>query len=255
MYNNNNRGGNLYQNQNPNYRQNIYQNFNRPQSNYQNNYNPGNYNQNNNYQNNNYQNYNNNQNQNPNNGPQIFISGKIGRLLISSETLEQFSNSLKSAEWTTNPNYLQAKNVEVKMKSNSLQGQMQSEIRIPRNRFNEYGLQANFNVGEFFNYINLVKEENKRFNDKIENEKNDFVRNNFPNEKPDIRMDDLYVKIGQNRKDVLMKDSYLYGKLERIFPYIKPYEAPKNADMGAPGGAMFNKDDKDEKIFTNTPGF
>ena len=67
----------------------------------------------------NQQNYNqgNNYNQNQNNvGPMPFISGHIGCLLISSEDIDTFSKSLRTTEWTNNPNYLQAKNIDVKMK-------------------------------------------------------------------------------------------------------------------------------------------
>ena len=266
-YNNNNRGG-IYGNQNNNIYglqgQNMYQNqnFNRSQGNYQNNYNPGgNYNQNNNYQQQNY----NNQNQ-QNNGPIPFISGKMGRILISSETLETFSKSLRSAEWTNNSSYMQAKNIEVKMKSSS-QNQSQNNINIPKNRFNEYRLNSNFNFNNFTNFLKEVKESNQKIKEKVQNEKNNFMRNNFPNERDDLSMNNLYVKIGQNRKDVVMKDSSLYRKVERLLPLLKAVEVPKNLDednkkpsndnnMGAPSGPLSNDD---KKIFTNdgnvTPGF
>ena len=266
-YNNNNPGG-IYGNRNNNLYgqqgQNIYsnQNYNHPQGNYQNNYNPGgNFNQNNNYQQQNY----NNQNQQQNNGPIPFISGKIGRILISSETLETFSKSLRSAEWTNNSSYMQAKNIEVKMKTNS-QNQSQNNINVPKNRFNEYGLNSNFNLNNFTNFLKEVNESNRKIKEKVENENNNFIRNNFPNERNDLSMNNLYVKIGQNRKDVLMKDSTLYRKVERLLPLLKPVEIPKNLDednkkpindnnMGAPSGPL----NDDKKIFSNagnvTPGF
>ena len=269
-YNNNNRGG-IYGNQNNMYGQqgqNIYnQNYNRPQGNYQNNnYNSGNYipnqNQNNNYQQN--LNYNNNQNQ-QNNGPKPFISAYMGRILISSETLDTFSKSLKSAEWTNNANYMQAKNIDVKMKL-SLKGQLKNDIYIPKNRFNDYMLNSNFNMNYFVNFIKEVNGSNLKQKEKVENEKNNFIRNNFPTENRDINMNKLYAKIGQNRKDVLMKDSSLYGKVERILPLIKPFEVPrdleeekKNDNMCAPLGPLSDKIKSNDKgkVFTNTgtPGF
>ena len=254
FYNNNNRG--IYGNPNNIYGQqgqNIYSNnnYNRPQGNYNNNYNPGNYNQNQNNNYNNYQQQNYNQNQ-QNSQIKPFISGYMGRILISSETLDQFSKSLKSAEWTNNPNYLQARNIQVKMKL-STQGQNRSDINIPRNRFNEYGINSNFNINEFTSFFNNANESIKRQKEQNENEKINFIRNNFPSEKCDLNMNNLYVKIGQSRKDVLMKDSSLFQKVERLLPRIKPFEAPKNLEYE-------KKESKNsEKIFTNngsggTPG-
>ena len=254
FYNNNNRG--IYGNANNIYGQqgqNIYSNnnYNRPQGNYNNNYNPGNYNQNQNNNYNNYQQQNYNQNQ-QNSQIKPFISGYMGRILISSETLDQFSKSLKSAEWTNNPNYLQARNIQVKMKL-STQGQNRRDINIPRNRFNEYGINSNFNINEFTSFLNNANETIKRQKEQNENEKINFIRNNFPSEKCDLNMNSLYVKIGQSRKDVLMKDSSLFQKVERLLPRIKPFEAPKNLEYE-------KKESKNsEKIFTNnasgdTPG-
>ena len=210
IYGNNQRMyGNQYQ---PN--QNIYQgpSYIPPSGpNARNIYNPGNYQPNNQNQ---------NQNQN-NNGPKIFISGTIGRLTISSEDLETFSKSLKSAEWTTNANYLQAKNIDVKMKM-SLQGQLQSNIDKPRNRFNDFNINSNFNYDEYQNFIKTVENQNKKIKDDIYKEKNEFLRVNFPNEKQDISNDDIYKKIRENKKAVVEKDSNLYGKVERLIPLLKP---------------------------------
>ena len=64
-----------------------------------------------------------------------FINGRIGRLLISYEDIDTFSKSLRTKDWTNNPNYLQAKNIDVKMKI-SLKGQLQYDVNSPiRNRF------------------------------------------------------------------------------------------------------------------------
>ena len=209
IYGNNQRMyGNQYQ---PN--QNIYQgpSYIPPSGpNARNIYKPGNYQPNNQNQ---------NQNQN-NNGPKIFISGTIGRLTISSEDLETFSKSLKSAEWTTNANYLQAKNIDVKMKM-SLQGQLQSNIDKPRNRFNDFNINSNFNYDEYQNFIKTVENQNKKIKDEIYKEKNEFLRVNFPNEKPDVSNDDIYKKIRENKKAVVEKDSNLYGKVERLIPLLK----------------------------------
>ena len=256
FYNNNNQGS-FYNNQNNNmYRpgQNFYSNnnYNRPQGNY-------NQNQNQNQFNNNYQGqiYN-NQNQ-QNNGPKPFISAYMGRILIKSETLETFSKNLKSTEWTTNPNYLQAKDIDIKTKLN-LKGQLQSDINIPPNRFNDYNLgsNSNFNNINFITYIKEINENNNKQKKQIEEEKNNFMRNNFPNEDYNMRLKDLYIKIGLNRKDVIKKDYSLYGKVEKLIPLLKPIEVPKNwgkkEDMGAPSGPKVGSQNSG-KIYSNTPGF
>jgi len=257
-YNNNNRG--IYGGQNNMYGQqapNMYSNSNnymRPQGNFYNNYNQGNYNQNN-YQNQNQihnQNFN-NQNQ-QNNGPKPFISGYMGRILISAQDLETFQKSLKSAEWTQNKNYLKANNINIKLRTNNLQGQLQSEISIPRNRFNNYGgINSNFNEEDLINFIKEVNNYNQKQKEQIANEKNNFIRNNFPNERPDLNMNYLFEKIGENRKDVLMKDSSLYGKVERLLPLLKNEDAPKSAgnyDIKRSGIFDYEKKE-DKKLFTN----
>lgn len=264
-YNNNNRGS-IYSIPNNFYGQrgqNSYNNnnYNRPHGSFHNNYNKGNYNYNQNI-NNSYQqhNYNNQNQQNNNIGPRPFISAYMGRILISSETLQTFGRNLKTVEWTNNQNYLQAKNINVKIKMN-LQGQLQNNINIPKNRFNNYNLnyKSNLNMNNFINFIKEVNDNNNKKKEQIENEKKNFMRQNFPNEKSDLKMDDLYIKIGQNRKDVIKKDFSLYGKVEKLLPLIKPIEVPKHFDikesnLGAPSGPNFISANNDGKIFTNTPG-
>ena len=262
-YNNNNRGRiySIPNNLNGQRGQNSYlnnNNYNRPHGSFHNNYNKGNFNYNQNI-NNNYQQQNyNNQNQQNNNDPRPFISAYMGRILISSDTLQSFGNNLKKVEWTNNQNYLQAKNINVKIKM-SLQGQLQSDINIPKNRFNNYNLNSNsnFNMNNFINFIKEVNDNNNKKREQIENEKNNFMRQNFPNEKPDLKMDDLYIKIGQNRKDVIKNDSSLYRKVEKLLPLLKPIEVPedfdiKESNLGAPSGPNFISGNDDGKIFTNT---
>ena len=233
MYPNNNRGG-FYGNQNNSsnniYRpqnQNIYQNMNMnnykpPQGPYQNNYNQNNYNQNNFY-NQQQQNYGNQNQQNQNAGPKPFISGFIGRCKISSEDVQTFSKSIKEVEWTTNVNYLQAQNVPVRTKIIS-QGENRNDVFIPRHRFNDYYLNSNFNPNEIIAFVSEVNDTNRKVKEQGDKEKSDFLKNNFPSESADIGINDLYKKIGENRKDVIAKDCNLNGKVERLLPLIKKYE-------------------------------
>ena len=117
-------------------------------------------------------------------------------------------------------------------------------------------------MNNFINYLKEINENNIKRKQQIENE-NNFMKNNFPNEKYDLNMNDLYIKIGQNRKDVIIKNSFLYSKVERILPLLKSVEVPKDFgkkedNIGAPSGPQFfNQDSGNDagKIFTNRPGF
>ena len=245
MYNNNNRGG-FYGNQqnssNNIYRppgQNIYQqmnmnnNYKPPQGPYQNNYNQGNYNNNFYNQQQNYgnqqQNYGNqqqnygNQQQNQNTGPKPFISGFIGRTKISSEDLQTFSKSIKEVEWTTNVNYMQAQNIPVRHKLAG-QGDNRNDVYIPRHRFNDYYINSNFNPNEIIAFISEVSDKNKRVKEKVNKEKNDFLKENLPTESADLGLNDIYKKIGEKRKDILAKDTNLFQRVENLLPLIKKAE-------------------------------
>ena len=175
---------------------------------------------------------------------------------ISAEDLETFSKSLKSAEWTNNANYLQAKNIDVKMKF-SLCGQIKSDINVPKNRFNDYYLNSNLKYNDYLNYIKNVEEENKRKKEENEKEKNEFLRDNFPNEKPNISNSELYKKIGEKKKEILEKDSNLYRKVDRLIPLLKTGN-PKEESNQNSGIYDFTKANSG-KLFTNdgnsgTPG-
>ena len=233
MYNNNNRGG-FYGNQNNNniYRppgQNIYQqmniNYKPPQAPYQNNYNPNNnYNQNQNIYNQQQQQQNyQNQQQSQNQGPLAFIEGYIGRCKISSEDLQTFSKSIKEVEWTSNANYMQANNIPIRHKLMG-QGDNRNDVYQPMNRFNNYYENFNFNTNEITAFISEVTEKNRKFKEELDNEKSNFMKNNFPNENADLGLNELYPKIEEKRNDILKKDSTLYGKVERLLPLIKKAE-------------------------------
>ena len=266
-YNNNNRPGMYGNPQNyygqPNNNMYPHMNYNRPQGNYQNNnYNmPYQYNQNKNPQPQ-QQNYNNMNQQN--NGPKPFISGNMGRILISSETLESFQKSLKTTEWTNNQNYLQAKNINVRMKL-SLSGKIQTDnnnISL-RNRFSNIGFRSNFNYKNFCDFITKTLDYKKRQEEQKVNDKNNFIKNNFPNEKSDIKVNDLFMKIGEKRKDILMKDSSLYPKVEKLIPLLKVVERPKENNCDGDfsifnNNTNNNNNNNEKKLFSNsdngTPG-
>ena len=136
----------------------------------------------------------------------------------------------------------------------SLQGQLQSEIAVPKNRFNEYALNSNFNLNEFQNFIKSVEDENIRKKDEAEKEKTEFLRVNFPNESPSISNSDLYKKIGENKREVIIKDRNLYGKVERLLPLIKSPSSVNEPPKQGSGIYDFTNANNDGKIYTNTPG-
>ena len=73
-------------------------------------------------------------------------------------------------------------------------------------------------------FIAQVSEKNNKFKEEINSEKSNFMKNNFPSENADLALNDLYQKIEEKRKDILIKDSNLYQKVERLLPLIKKVE-------------------------------
>ena len=106
-------------------------------------------------------------------------------------------------------NYLQAQNVPVRTKIIS-QGENRNDVFIPRHRFNDYYLNSNFNPNEIIAFVSEVNDTNRKAKEQGDKEKSDFLKNNFPSESADIGINDLYKKIGENRKDVIAKDSNLF---------------------------------------------
>ena len=216
-----------------NYQGNFYQNQGmRPNNNYlNNNQNSNFYNQQNNTQN--------NQNNYNKNDPNVFISGRIGRILISSEDLNTFSNSIKTVEWTKNQYYLQAKNIEVAPTFSKNSNNENNNFNIPKSNLDEYIINSNSTENDFQNYIREIQDRKNKQNDEIQNEKNEFLKVNFPNEYPGMSVEEIYGKIGGNIKEVVSKDQNLNSMVERYLPYIRP----SNNIMG--GG---------NKNYVNTPG-
>ena len=63
----------------------------------------------------------------------------------------------------------------------------------------------------------------------------------------------VWLKIGENKREVIIKDSNLYGKVERLLPLIKSSssnEPPKQSS----GIYDFTSANNEGKIYTNTPG-
>ena len=233
-YNQNNPPSIYNQNQNQNQNKTNYNQCGNPPSIYNQNQNQNqnktNYNQTNppNIYNNN---QNKNQNQNQNFGPSAFISGRIGKMQISSEDKDSFTKSLQSAEWTRNQNYIQTKNMKVNMKI-GFQTQLKSEIKQPTCRFDQYFYNPTFNENECQDFINNTQNENKNKIEEFKKEKEEFIKVHFPNENVDMPETELYKKIGENKKDILMKDSKVYQKVERFLDLNEPPAAPPRQNSG-----------------------
>ena len=95
--------------------------------------------------------------------------------------LQTFSKSIKEVEWTTNVNYLQAKNIPVRSKI-SAQGENRNDVYIPRHRFNDYYFNSNFNPREILDLIQEATNNNRKIKDQTIKEKTDF----FFNDKIDL---------------------------------------------------------------------
>ena len=133
----------------------------------------------------------------------------------------------------------------------SLKGQLQYDVNSPpRSRFNEYITNSNFNFDEFQNFLKSVEEENKTKKENTEKERNEFLRVNFPNEKTDISNEDLYKKIGENKKGIVEKDTKLYGKVERLLmPSLQPIGPPPIQSSGI---YDFTRSNTEGKVFSNS---
>ena len=65
------------------------------------------------------------------------------------------------------------------------QGENRNDVFIPRHRFNDYYLNSNFKPNEIIAFITEVTDTNKRTKEQYDKEKNDFLKNNFPDENAD----------------------------------------------------------------------
>ena len=226
LYGQQNYGGN-------NYQSNFYQNQGmRPNNNYLNN------NQNSNFYNQNQSN--NSQNNYNQNDPNVFISGRIGRILISSEDLATFSNSIKTVEWTKNQYYLQAKNIEVAPTFSKNSNNDNNNFSVPKSNLDEYLINGNTTENEFKTYLAEIEMRKKKQNEEIDKEKSEFIKVNFPNENPYMNVEEIYGKIGGNIQGVVSKDKNLNSMVERYLPYIRP-----SSNIMGGGG---------DKNYVNTPG-
>ena len=158
-------------------------------------------------------NYNNNQ---VNNYPPFMIA-KFGKKKVLSQDLNTFLNSIKHAEWTNNPSYLMAKDIEVKPTFNTNNSNY-SENNIPKYSKTVDKLYLHLNKINIDDYVNYAKEINERQNKidfYVKKEKEIFIKNNFGFNDGKLDMNIILEKIRNNYMSFISKDQILYNKLNQ----------------------------------------
>ena len=158
-------------------------------------------------------NYNNNQ---VNNYPPFMIA-KFGKKKVLSQDLNTFLNSIKHAEWTNNPSYLMAKDIEVKPTFNTNNSNY-SENNIPKysNTVDKLYLHLNkINIDDYVNYAKEINERQNKIDFYVKKEKEIFIKNNFGFNDGKLDMNIILEKIRNNYMSFISKDQILYNKLNQ----------------------------------------
>ena len=153
------------------------------------------------------------QNYNQNNSPPFMVA-KFGKKKVISQDLNTFLNSIKHAEWTNNPGYLAAKDIEVKPSFN-ITNLSNNLNNIPRysNTVDKLYLHLNkINVGDYMNYANEINERQNKIDLFVKKEKEIFIRNNFGLNDGKLDMNSILEKIRNNYMSFISKDQILYNK-------------------------------------------
>lgn len=154
------------------------------------------------------------------NSSQPFIYGKFGRKTVVQQDLKTFVNKIKKAEWTTNPSYLIAKNINIKP-TFAKNDNKDEDLDIPRysksiDQLYLNSVQINFN--DYLNYVNEIKSRKNKLDEEAKREKADFLKKNFPNEgKLDLKS--IIKRIRDNHTSFISKDQLLYNKISQAMNY------------------------------------
>ena len=152
--------------------------------------------------------------------PQAFIYGKFGRKTVVQQDLKTFVNKIKKAEWTTNPSYLIAKNINISPTFGK-NDNIDDDFDIPRfsksiDKLYLKSVQINFN--DYLNYVDEIKSRKQKLDEEAKREKAEFLRNNFPSEgKLDVKS--ILNRIRNNHKSFISKDQLLYNKISEAMNY------------------------------------
>ena len=159
-------------------------------------------------------------NENKQNKQKPFIIGKFGKKTVVSQDLNTFINKMKKAEWTTNPSYLIAKDINI-TPTFEKSDKKENSYDIPRysstvDKLYLHLIPINFN--DYMNYINEIKNRKNKLKEEAKKEKEDFLRNNFPNEgKLDLKS--ILNRIRNNHEGFISKDQILYNKIYQPMNY------------------------------------
>ena len=149
-----------------------------------------------------------------------FIIGKFGKKTVVSQDLNTFINKMKKAEWTTNPSYLIAKDINITPTFEKNE-KKENSYDIPRysSTIDKLYLHLNpINFNDYMNYTNEIKNRKNKLNEEAKKEKEDFLRNNFPNEgKLDLKS--ILNRIRNNPQSFISKDQILYNKIYQPMNY------------------------------------
>ena len=143
-----------------------------------------------------------------------FIIGKFGKKTVVSQDLDTFLNKIKQAEWTTNPSYLIAKDINVKpifTKNNNIDND--NKITKYSNNIDKLYLHLNeINTNDFLNYINEITNRKNKFDDEAKKEKEEFLKSNFYNQEK-LNLNAILNRIRNNYMNFISKDQILYNKI------------------------------------------
>ena len=151
------------------------------------------------------------------NNPQAFMIAKFGKKKVISQDLNTFLNSIKHAEWTNNPAYLAAKDIEVKptFKINNLSNNFDNFPKYS-NTVDELYLHLNkINIDDYINYAKEINERQNKIDFYVKKEKEIFMRNNFGFNEGKLDMNSILESIKNNSMNFIAKDQILYNKINQ----------------------------------------
>ena len=151
------------------------------------------------------------------NGPQPFMVAKFGKKRVIAQDLTTFLNSIKQAEWTNNPAYLPAKDIEVKptFKINQNENNLNNFPKYS-NTVDKLYLHLNkINIPDYMNYVNEIKIRQNKIDSHVKKEKENFITNNFGFNEGKLDMNTILGTIRNNYMSFISKDQILYNKINQ----------------------------------------
>ena len=151
------------------------------------------------------------------NNPQAFMIAKYGKKKVISQDLNTFLNSIKHAEWTNNPAYLAAKDIEVKptFKINNLSNNLDNFPKYS-NTVDKLYLHLNkINIDDYINYAKEINERQNKIDFYVKKEKEIFMKNNFGFNEGKLDMNSILESIKNNSMNFIAKDQILYNKINQ----------------------------------------